>query len=65
VPARHRRQGAGQGGDESTIASPVKTSHAKLTPEERKQVGISEKLLRLSVGIEESQDIINDLKQAL
>jgi cystathionine beta-lyase len=53
------------GGVESTIASPVKTSHAKLTPEERKQVGISEKLLRLSVGIEESQDIINDLKQAL
>ena len=53
------------GGVESTIASPVKTSHAKLSAIERKQVGISEKLLRLSVGIEETQDLIDDLKQAL
>ena len=53
------------GGVESTIASPVKTSHAKLSAAERKQVGISEKLLRLSVGIEETQDLIDDLKQAL
>jgi cystathionine beta-lyase/cystathionine gamma-synthase len=53
------------GGVESTIASPVKTSHAKLSAEERKQVGISEKLLRLSVGIEDVGDLINDLKQAI
>jgi cystathionine beta-lyase/cystathionine gamma-synthase len=53
------------GGVESTITSPVKTSHAKLTAAERKHVGISDKLLRLSVGIEEAGDLINDIKQAL
>lgn len=53
------------GGVESTITQPVKTSHAKLTPAERKAVGISDKLLRLSVGIEEAEDLINDIKQAL
>lgn len=53
------------GGVESTITSPVKTSHAKLTVAERKQVGISDKLLRLSVGIEDAQDLINDIKSAL
>lgn len=53
------------GGVESTITSPVKTSHVKLTPQERKAVGISDKLLRLSVGIESAEDLISDLKQAL
>lgn len=53
------------GGVETTISSPVKTSHAKLTVEERASVGISDRLLRLSVGIEEAKDIINDIKQAL
>lgn len=53
------------GGVESTITSPVKTSHAKLTAAERKEVGISDKLLRLSVGIEDTQDLIADLQQAL
>jgi cystathionine beta-lyase len=53
------------GGVETTISAPVKTSHAKLTAEERASVGISDKLLRLSVGIEEVKDIWNDIKQAL
>jgi len=53
------------GGVESTITSPVLTSHAKLTAAERKAVGISDKLVRLSVGIEETVDLINDIKQAL
>lgn len=53
------------GGVESTITSPVRTSHAKLTAAERKAVGISDKLLRLSVGIEDAEDLINDIKQAL
>ncbi len=53
------------GGVESTINSPVKTSHAKLTPDERKAVGISDKLVRLSVGIEDPDDLISDIKQAL
>jgi cystathionine beta-lyase/cystathionine gamma-synthase len=59
------RKAVSLGGVESTITSPVKTSHAKLTAAERKQVGISDKLLRLSVGIEDVEDLINDVKQAL
>jgi cystathionine beta-lyase/cystathionine gamma-synthase len=53
------------GGVESTITSPVRTSHAKLTAAERKAVGISDKLLRLSVGIEDAEDLIKDIQQAL
>lgn len=53
------------GGVESTITQPVKTSHAKLTAAERKAAGISDRLMRLSVGIEEASDLIDDIKQAL
>ena len=53
------------GGVESTFSEPVKTSHAKLTAAERAAVGISDKLLRLSVGIEEAEDLIADMKGAL
>ncbi|MGE0588610.1 MAG: PLP-dependent aspartate aminotransferase family protein [Cyclobacteriaceae bacterium] len=59
------RKAVSLGGVESTINSPRKTSHAKLTPEERKQAGISDKLVRLSVGIEDAKDLIADIKQAL
>tara|TARA_B100000809_G_scaffold266798_1_gene331694 strand:- start:3612 stop:4766 length:1155 start_codon:yes stop_codon:yes gene_type:complete len=51
-------------GVESTILAPSKTSHALLGEEERKNQGISEGLLRLSVGIEDRKDLISDLKQA-
>jgi len=51
-------------GVESTILAPAKTSHALLGEEERSRQGISEGLLRLSVGIEDRKDIIQDLKQA-
>jgi cystathionine beta-lyase len=53
------------GGVESTICSSVRTSHAKLTPAERKKAGISDNLLRFSVGIEDASDLIHDIKQAL
>lgn len=53
------------GGVESTINSPMRTSHSKLTAEDRKAAGISDKLVRLSVGIEDPTDLINDIKQAL
>lgn len=53
------------GGVESTISEPKRTSHVALTPDERKSAGISDQLVRLSVGIEETEDLINDLKQAL
>jgi cystathionine beta-lyase len=51
-------------GVESTILEPSKASHALLGEAERKKQGISEGLLRLSVGIENKKDIISDLEQA-
>ena len=53
------------GGVESTICSPSLTSHSKISKEERENLGIFDGLLRFSVGIEDHNDIINDLKQAL
>ncbi len=53
------------GGVESTINQPVKTSHRRLTPAERKAAGITNKLLRLSVGIEQADDLMRDLDNAL
>ena len=52
-------------GVESTILSPTKTSHGLLTPEERAEQGISDHLMRFSVGIEEPEDLITDIEQAL
>ncbi|UZH54928.1 PLP-dependent transferase [Salinimicrobium tongyeongense] len=52
-------------GVESTILSPAKTSHALLTAEDRAAQGISDKLMRFSVGIEEAEDLIADIEQAL
>ncbi len=59
------RKAVSLGGVESTITSPVKTSHAKLSAAERAKVGITDKLLRLSVGIEEAEDLVKDIQQAL
>jgi cystathionine beta-lyase len=53
------------GGIETTICSPAKTSHAKMSSEERKRIGVTDALLRLSVGIEHVDDLIGDLGQAL
>ncbi|NJY63981.1 PLP-dependent transferase [Salinimicrobium sp. CDJ15-81-2] len=52
-------------GVESTILSPTKTSHALLTAEEREEQGIGDQLMRFSVGIEEAEDLITDIEQAL
>lgn len=52
-------------GVESTILSPAKTSHALLSSKERTAMGISENVLRFSVGIEHKDDIIADIEQAL
>lgn len=49
------------GGVESLIAHPVSMSHAALTEEERAQAGISPGLLRLSIGIEDQNDLMSDI----
>ena len=52
-------------GIESTIIQPSLTSHALLSHKERMNLGISDNLLRLSVGLENKEDILADLTQAL
>jgi cystathionine beta-lyase/cystathionine gamma-synthase len=53
------------GGVETLITRPATTSHAGLSTEERERLGISEGLIRLSVGIEAVEDLIEDFQQAL
>lgn len=53
------------GGLESICSSPAHTSHRHLGPEGRQAEGISEELIRLSVGIEDVEDLKEDLDQAL
>ena len=53
-------------GDSRTIVThPASTTHSKLSTEDRLEVGITDGLVRLSIGLEHHEDIINDLKQAL
>lgn len=53
-------------GDSRTIAShPASTTHSKLTEEERQAVGITPGLIRISVGLEHPEDILEDILQAL
>lgn len=53
------------GGVESLIGHPVTMTHASIPKEERERNGIVDSLIRLSVGVEDAEDLINDLKQAL
>jgi cystathionine beta-lyase len=53
------------GGVESTMTIPAQTSHNLLSSEERALLGITDMLIRFSVGIEDAQDIIHDLERAL
>ena len=53
------------GGVETLISHPATMTHAALSPEERQRVGVTDGLVRISVGIEDVEDIIEDLKQAL
>jgi cystathionine beta-lyase/cystathionine gamma-synthase len=59
------RRAISLGGVESTVTSPAKTSHVKMSPAERAAIGVTDNLVRLSVGIEEAEDLIGDIKQAL
>ncbi len=53
------------GGIESLITRPAATSHAGMSPEDRAAVGISDGLVRLSVGLETTEDLIEDFEAAL
>jgi cystathionine beta-lyase/cystathionine gamma-synthase len=53
------------GGVESLVSIPVLTSHLMIPAEERKRMGITEQMIRLSVGIENADDLIADLERAL
>ena len=53
------------GGVETTICDPARTSHEKVSPEVRIRQGITDDLLRLSVGIENVEDLVDDLTNAL
>ncbi|MBI4356400.1 MAG: aminotransferase class I/II-fold pyridoxal phosphate-dependent enzyme [Gammaproteobacteria bacterium] len=58
-------QAVSLGGVESLITRPAGTTHAGLSPEERARAGISDGLIRLSVGLEATADLLSDLQQAL
>src|SRR5205823_8558550 len=53
------------GGVETLITQPVKTSHAGMRPEDRERIGVTEDLVRISVGIEGTEDLIADFGEAL
>jgi len=53
------------GGVDSLVEHPATMSHASMPEEVRKAVGITDELIRLSVGLENVDDLIEDLEQAL
>lgn len=53
------------GGVESLVEQPALMSYYELAPEERRQVGIGDSLVRYSAGIEDTDDLVNDVEQAL
>ena len=53
------------GGVESLIGHPATMTHASIPKEERLKVGLTDSLIRLSVGVEDVEDLIDDLKYAL
>ncbi len=53
------------GGTESLILHPVSTSHSNVDPAKREALGFTEAMVRLSVGLEDPDDLIHDLEQAL
>lgn len=53
------------GGVETLISHPATMTHASVPPEERQKIGVTDGLVRISVGIEDVEDIIADLKRAL
>jgi methionine-gamma-lyase len=61
----HIKLAVSLGGIESLIEHPCTMTHSDMTPEQKHSAGITENLIRLSVGLEDADDLIGDLKQAL
>jgi cystathionine beta-lyase/cystathionine gamma-synthase len=53
------------GGVESLINHPASMTHASIPKEERTKSGLSDSLIRLSIGVEDAEDLVADLDQAL
>ena len=53
------------GGVESLAGHPATMTHGAIPKEEREKIGVVDSLIRLSVGIEDAEDLISDLRQAL
>ncbi len=53
------------GDAKSLVIHPASTTHQQLTPEEQKATGVTQDYIRLSIGIEDAEDIIEDIEQAL
>jgi len=62
---RYAHAAANLGAVETLIGPPATTSHVECTAEERAAMGIPESLVRYSVGVEDTEDLIADLEQAL
>ena len=56
---------ASLGGVDSLVIEPRFSSHARMTPEDRAEMGIPDGFIRLSIGVEDVEDLITDLAQAL
>lgn len=59
------RRAVSLGGAETLVQHPASVTHATYTEEERERYGISESLVRISVGLETPSDIENDIQEAL
>ena len=66
-PGRRRGLGRrpGPGGVETLVSTPFNSSHFSLTPEERRAARIDDGMIRLSVGLEDADELIADLAGAL
>jgi cystathionine beta-lyase/cystathionine gamma-synthase len=53
------------GGVETLISHPASMTHASVPPERRAAIGLSDSLVRISAGIEDPADLVDDLQQAL
>ena len=53
------------GGVETLICHPASMTHASVPPERRAAIGLTDSLVRISAGVEDARDLIDDLRQAL